>query len=112
MHGGHSDRCGPDFAVRCEKLVCGSKWTTVKFSGYHIGAGKSSINNADQANGSAILLKLVINASVIASKRSNADYRDWNEFFVSQKSFSGQPEAAQIGRETKNNGLPGQTAMN
>jgi hypothetical protein len=112
MHGGHSDRCGPDFAVRCEKLVCGSKWTTVKFSGYHIGAGKSSINNADQANGSAILLKLVINASVIASKRSNADYRDWNEFFVSQKSFSGRPEAAQIGGGTKNNGLPGKTAMN
>jgi len=78
MHGWHRDRRCLHLDVGSKKLLKAAKRAAVEFLGNRVGTSEVRIDYANQSHWFAVFCKLVIDARVIAPKRTHANYGNRN----------------------------------
>jgi hypothetical protein len=81
------------FAVRGEHLLDRTEGAAAELARHRVGAVQVRIDHAQQSNGYSLLLKLVINPGVVASKDAHSYYRNGNRIVSLQEGTLGWPVA-------------------
>ncbi len=88
LQRGNRDRGCLHFAVRGEELIERSEGAAPKFAPDRVRAAHILVDNPEQAQRFALLLKLLVDASVVASERTHTNHRNVNEVPRRQEKFS------------------------